>query len=81
MIVAGYDGPMERFISSNPGLESRFNKYIHFPDYTPEELHGIFMLQCEKHGYTLSAEADAALHRAKAAGKRRYKIAKSTRKA
>ena len=61
VIVAGYDGPMEKFISSNPGLESRFNKYIHFPDYTPEELHGIFMLQCEKHGYTLSAEADAAL--------------------
>lgn len=61
VIVAGYDEPMEKFISSNPGLESRFNKYIHFPDYTPEELHGIFMLQCEKHGYTLSAEADAAL--------------------
>lgn len=61
VIVAGYDGPMEKFISSNPGLESRFNKYIHFPDYTPEELHGIFMLQCSKHGYRLSAEADAAL--------------------
>ena len=61
VIVAGYDGPMERFISSNPGLESRFNKYIHFPDYTPEELHGIFLLQCKKHGYVLSPEADAAL--------------------
>ena len=61
VIAAGYSGPMERFISSNPGLESRFNKYIHFPDYTPEELRGIFLLQCEKHGYVLSPEADAAL--------------------
>ena len=61
VIVAGYDEPMERFISSNPGLESRFNKYIRFPDYTPEELHGIFMLNCKKHGYVLSDEADRRL--------------------
>lgn len=61
VIVAGYDGPMERFISSNPGLESRFNKYIHFPDYTPEELRGIFELQCGRNGYALSPEAAARL--------------------
>ena len=61
VIVAGYSGPMERFISSNPGLESRFNKYIHFPDYTPDELRGIFLLNCEKNGYVLSPEADEAL--------------------
>ena len=61
VIVAGYPEPMERFISSNPGLESRFNKYIHFPDYTPDELRGIFLLHCEKNGYTLSPEADEAL--------------------
>ena len=61
VIAAGYSGPMERFIRSNPGLESRFNKYIHFPDYTPEELRGIFLLRCEKQGYTLSPEADEAL--------------------
>lgn len=61
VIVAGYDGPMERFISSNPGLESRFNKYIHFPDYTPGELRGIFELQCGRNGYALSPEAAARL--------------------
>ena len=61
VIVAGYSGPMETFISSNPGLESRFNKYIHFPDYAPDELHGIFLLNCKKHGYVLSDEADRAL--------------------
>ena len=32
VVVAGYDGPMESFLSSNPGLESRFNKYFRFPD-------------------------------------------------
>ncbi len=61
VIVAGYSEPMERFISSNPGLESRFNKYIHFPDYTPDELRGIFLLNCSKNGYVLSEDADAAL--------------------
>ena len=61
VIAAGYSGPMERFIRSNPGLESRFNKYIHFPDYTPEELHEIFLLRCKKLGYVLSDGADERL--------------------
>ncbi len=60
VIVAGYDGPMERFLGSNPGLESRFNKYIHFPDYTGEQLMAIFLGQCEKNGYKLSPEAETA---------------------
>ncbi len=60
VIVAGYDGPMERFLSSNPGLESRFNKYFHFPDYTGEELMAIFRGQCEKNGYKLSDAAETA---------------------
>lgn len=59
VIVAGYTGPMEKFLRSNPGLESRFNKYIDFPDYTGEELYRIFLSQVERGGYTLSAEADA----------------------
>ena len=59
VIVAGYSGPMEGFLSSNPGLESRFNKYITFPDYTGPELNAIFHGQCEKNGYVLDEEAEA----------------------
>ena len=59
VIAAGYDGPMEKFISSNPGLESRFNKFIHFQDYNGAELLEMFRLQCKKNGYTLTPEAEA----------------------
>ncbi|MCR4901505.1 MAG: AAA family ATPase [Butyrivibrio sp.] len=54
VIVAGYTEPMEKFIESNPGLKSRFNKYINFPDYTLEELIKIFDMNCNKYGYCLS---------------------------
>ena len=43
--------PMENFINSNPGLKSRFNKYIEFPDYTIDELMGIFDMNCRKYDY------------------------------
>lgn len=58
VIVAGYDLPMERFIASNPGLESRFNKYFRFPDYTAEQLMLIFSGMCEKNGYELDENAE-----------------------
>ena len=57
MIVAGYIELMEEFVDSNPGLRSRFNKYIHFDDYTAEEMTGIFDLQCKKSCYTLDDDA------------------------
>ena len=59
VIAAGYTGPMERFLSSNPGLESRFNKQIFFEDYNGDELNAIFHLQCKKNGYELDDEAEA----------------------
>ena len=57
MIVAGYTEPMETFIQSNPGLKSRFNKFIEFPDYTVDELLQIFDLNCRKYEYTPDPEA------------------------
>ena len=51
VIVAGYPELMNRFINSNPGLNSRFNKYLSFDDYNAEELEKIFMLMCEKYQY------------------------------
>ena len=57
VVVAGYTGPMEVFINSNPGLKSRFNKYIEFPDYTLDELEAIFYMNCKKYDYEVEEEA------------------------
>ena len=51
VIVAGYPDLMERFINSNPGLKSRFSKYLFFNDYTDEELAQIFLINCTKQDY------------------------------
>lgn len=61
VIVAGYDDLMERFINSNPGLKSRFNKYIHFPDYNSDELFQIFMSFLHKNDYSISDSAKAEI--------------------
>ena len=58
VIVAGYTNLMEKFIHSNPGLESRFNKYFYFEDYDADQLMTIFRSNCKKNGYTLSPEAE-----------------------
>ncbi len=58
VIVAGYDGLMDEFITSNPGLESRFNRYLHFADYTAEEMMDIFKLRCKQGGYKLDEDAE-----------------------
>ncbi len=49
---------MESFISSNPGLRSRFNKYLNFDDYNPQQLVQIFELFCAKAGFQLSESAN-----------------------
>lgn len=57
VIVAGYEELMEKFIDSNPGLQSRFNRYFHFEDYNGAELFKIFKSMCDKNGYRLTVEA------------------------
>ncbi len=61
VIVAGYVDLMEDFVHSNPGLESRFNRFMHFPDYTGEELMAIFQMRCEKNCYVLNEDAKTAI--------------------
>jgi len=58
VIVAGYPGLMEQFINSNPGLQSRFNRYYYFEDYTGEQLMEIFRQMCRKNDYALTPEAE-----------------------
>ena len=57
VIVAGYDGLMDDFIHSNPGLESRFNRFLHFDDYTLDEMVQIFDMRCRQGCYELTEEA------------------------
>lgn len=61
VILAGYTNEIEQFIDSNPGLRSRFNRYIHFDDYTAEELYEIFCLQVKKSEYVLAEDASQYL--------------------
>lgn len=61
VILAGYGKEIEDFINSNPGLRSRFNRYIHFPDYTHNELYRIFLNMAGKYNFTLSNEAQNLL--------------------
>ena len=81
VILAGYSDEMKRFIDSNPGLQSRFNRYVHFADYTPDELKQIFILNAKKNQYKIDDDALAKLseiitraveHKSKNFGNGRY---------
>ena len=60
LICAGYTDLMEQFLDSNPGLRSRFNRFIYFRDYTPEELTQIYVSLCRS--YKLEPDFDAIEH-------------------
>lgn len=61
VIVAGYPDEMKRFINMNPGLSSRFTRYIEFEDYSPSELLTIFHKLAAESDYHLAEGADAPL--------------------
>ena len=54
VIAAGYEREMERFIRSNPGLRSRFQRFIRFPDFSTDELMLIFEKYTGTHGFALT---------------------------
>lgn len=57
VILAGYTENMAHFIGTNPGLESRFNRYVNFPDYSKDELLQIFMKLIAKYEYIIDDDA------------------------
>ena len=61
VILAGYSNEMKSFIDTNPGLKSRFNRYIQFADYIPDELMDIYKLSCSRLDYSLSDNAEQKL--------------------
>jgi len=61
VIVAGYTEPMQKFIRSNPGLQSRFNKSLHFDDYAPDELAEIFQQFATSNDYKLHPATELKL--------------------
>ncbi|HQO00984.1 MAG TPA: AAA family ATPase [Spirochaetota bacterium] len=61
VIVAGYPDEMERFINSNPGLKSRFNRYFFFDHYSPDELMRIFDIFSGNAAFSVDDDAKAEL--------------------
>lgn len=61
VFVAGYPDNMDKFLKANPGLSSRFDKTLHFNDYSPEELMKIAEKMIAEQGYKLSGRATEIL--------------------
>lgn len=81
VILAGYPEEIRKFIDTNPGLASRFNRYIDFPDFAPDELAEIFRSFATRNDYRLAPALDDALlpvmtdataHRDRTFGNARY---------
>ncbi|MBO4631012.1 MAG: AAA family ATPase, partial [Lentisphaeria bacterium] len=61
VVVAGYSKEMKNFLDANSGMRSRFNRYIHFPDYSAEELTAMFKMRAQKNQFTLAPDLEEGL--------------------
>lgn len=61
VIAAGYEAEMRHFVESNPGLRSRFTRFVHFPDYTTDELVTVFERMAMAGAYQLAPDGRAAV--------------------
>ena len=61
VVVAGYEQEMAEFLAANPGLDSRFPKQIHFPDYSDDELITVFGQLAAADGFELAPGTDDVL--------------------
>ena len=61
VVLAGYTDEMKKFINSNPGLQSRFSRYIEFPDYTANELASIFLKCADENQYVCNEDVRASI--------------------
>ena len=61
VILAGYSEEMKSFIDANPGLQSRFNRYIDFPDYSADELVQIFLALVKSNDYECNTQIETEL--------------------
>lgn len=61
VIFAGYKDLMHNFIETNPGLQSRISKIIHFEDYSVDELCEIFRMMLSNKGYSIELSCESAL--------------------
>lgn len=68
VILAGYENLMRRFFSHNPGLESRFNTYIHFEDYSSDEMTQITVSFLSKMGLVVDQDAEGLISEFMASG-------------
>ncbi|MEZ0259492.1 MAG: AAA family ATPase [Alphaproteobacteria bacterium] len=61
VVAAGYPQEMRKFVDFNPGLKSRFNRFIAFDDYDAAELEAIFVMMAHDLFYQLDPGARTSL--------------------
>lgn len=57
VVLAGYSERMQAFMEINEGLRSRIPYWVEFPDYSTDELIGIFKLMVQERGFSVTEEA------------------------